>query len=318
MFKAQRFLFSPEGDGMGGGGGGGAPAGGGDPGGAPGGGVPGGAPTGSGTGNTMDYSALSTNFRQALASEYQTHPSLTDIKDLNGLVKSYISAQSMVGADRVVIPKEGASAEEWKSFYQKTGTPDAPEAYGLEQIELPQGAPVDHRLDPQIQQLFHKYNLTKAQAAGLYKEYSDLVSQDLSAQISAQEQAVQTELANFKAQVGGQFDTMVAQAKQAVYAFGGEEVKAWFNETGIGDHPKMIQLFANIGKLIGEDKGFRDGSGAGGFATSQDGARAEIAQLQGDQDFMKSYMDRDHPNHLQAKTRMNNLWQKAYPGMAQG
>ena len=43
-------------------------------------------------------------------------------------------------------------------------------------------------------------------------------------------------------------------------------------------------------------------------------ARNEIARLQADQDFIRSYQDRTHPDHADAVARMSGLYQQAYPG----
>ena len=68
-------------------------------------------------------SSGSIDWRSALDEGLRSDPTLADIKDLNGLAKSYVHAQRMVGKDKLVIPGEGADPTEWDSFYEKLGRP---------------------------------------------------------------------------------------------------------------------------------------------------------------------------------------------------
>lgn len=35
--------------------------------------------------------------------------------------------------------------------------------------------------------------------------------------------------------------------------FGSPELKQYLNETGLGNHPELVRIFANIGKAMSED-----------------------------------------------------------------
>ena len=273
-----------------------------------------GAPAGSGTGGEIDYSALAANFKQALSPEYKDLPALADIKDLNGLVKSYVNAQTMIGADKIVVPREGATPEEWNAFYGKLGRPEAPEKYELGTVEFPAGFPRDVSVDEAVKGLFHKHGITGAQAKGLYAEFSAMQIDAFNKMQGQQEQSVREGLEGLRAEWGNTFDKQVALAKHAVSSFGGPELKEWFNATGLGENPMMIKLFAQVGASLSEDKGFRDNSYNSGFVPNEDAAKAEIARKQTDPVFMKQYTNRTDPGHVAAKTLMDQLWQKAYPG----
>jgi hypothetical protein len=262
----------------------------------------------------VDYSALSANFKQALAVEYQTHPALADIKDLNGFAKSYINAQQMIGADKVVLPRTDAPPEEWNQFYTKLGRPEAVDGYDFSKIELPKEFPRDEKGEKFVKELFHKTGLSTKQAENVYKEYATFQAGELQAFRDAQAAKVQEGLDSLQTEWGNKYEGEVALAKQAINAFGGEALKELMNSTGLGDHPVLIKVFNAIGKSLAEDKAFRDGSLNNGFAPTEDQAKAEIARLQTDPEFMKSYTNRNHATHAASKARMDNLWKTAYPG----
>jgi hypothetical protein len=75
----------------------------------------------------------------------------------------------MVGSDKVPLPKEGATDEEWAAFYARLDRPEAPEKYEFGAFE---GAPEGFSMDPEFEKAFraeaHKLGLNKKQAAGMW------------------------------------------------------------------------------------------------------------------------------------------------------
>ena len=58
------------------------------------------------------------NWRDSLAEDLRSEPSLKDFKDINSLAKSHVSAQKMLGGS-IRIPGEDASDEARQEFYSK-------------------------------------------------------------------------------------------------------------------------------------------------------------------------------------------------------
>ena len=52
---------------------------------------------------------------------------------------------------------------------------------------------------------------------------------------------------------GTNFNTAIASAQKAVQAFASPELRKLLNETGMGDHPEVVRLFAKIGNALRED-----------------------------------------------------------------
>mgnify|MGYP000259680630 CR=1 FL=1 len=52
---------------------------------------------------------------------------------------------------------------------------------------------------------------------------------------------------------GAQFDANLAVAKRGYNMFASDELKGILEETGYGNHPAVLRLFHQIGKLLGED-----------------------------------------------------------------
>ena len=65
----------------------------------------------------VDAGSSGGDWRASLSDDIRNDPSLASIQDVNGLAKSFIHGQRMVGADKVVIPKDDASPDEMNDFY---------------------------------------------------------------------------------------------------------------------------------------------------------------------------------------------------------
>src|SRR3990170_781823 len=75
----------------------------------------GGGDPGAGTG--AGGSSGAADWRTGLPDDLRSHTALADIKDVGGLAKSFVNAQSLIGRS-VRIPGEDASAEDREAFYQ--------------------------------------------------------------------------------------------------------------------------------------------------------------------------------------------------------
>jgi hypothetical protein len=261
--------------------------------------------------------ATAADFRTMIPEEFRADPTLTDIKDVTGLVKGYINAQRMVGMDKVIIPKEGDPAEKWAEAFGKMGRPAEAGGY---KFQLPPNLPPDFPADMVLKELapvFHKANLTQSQAQALAQEIITKEIADYTTGLTERDSQTDAWKGEIKKAWGSEFDQNQAIARNAVATFGGPEMKAFLEESGLGDNPQVANLFLKIGKALGEDKAFREGSATQGFAAGPQQAQMELTRLQGDAAFMKQYLSADDPMHKQAVDRMMNLFKTAYPGKAE-
>ena len=215
-------------------------------------------------------------------------PSLADIKDITGLAKSYIHAQKMVGADKIVLPTETADPEEWDNFYNRLGRP---EKYEITTPKLPEGIEQDERMGEALNALMHKAGLTNAQAQALHDGYWEQVTNQFNEHSKEQELQLADWDKEIRQDFGKAYDERIDMAQRAVREFGGEELKKFLENTGQGNNPLLIKMFAKIGEKMSEANP-ELGQGENQFLMTPDQARQEIARLQRDGNFMKQYHDR--------------------------
>jgi hypothetical protein len=240
--------------------------------------------------------------REWLPEEFRSDPTFEPFKDLSGLAKSYKHAASLVGVDKAEVLRlpKAADAPEWGDVWNKLGRPEKPDGY-----EFPEGA-VPEALAQPLREKAHSLGLSKTQTAELAGWYAEQRAAEM-------QQLGQQALTTLKAEWGKTFDDQLHAAKKALREVGGEGVMKVLDETGLGNHPEIIKMFAKLGAERGEAglKGGAQGNMAGALAPAE--AQARIAEKQRDPEFMKAYLDKNAPTHAQAVEEMKRLYEFAIP-----
>ena len=251
----------------------------------------------------------SSDWLDSIEESLKTEPSLSDIKDVNSLAKSYVHAQKMIGADKIVMPNDKSTEDEWNDFYAKLGRP---EKYEIKQPELREGVDFDPAAAASMEEIMHKAGLSQTQAQSIIDGYWDMIGDQydsLVEQAQADQEASQEEL---RKEFGRAFDQKVALAKRAAEEFGGKPFLEWLEKSGQGDNAAIVRMLANAGAQMSES-GAMTGEGSQGFALTPNSAKQEIGRLTGDSNFMNQYYDSEEPGHEQAVLKMQELYQFAYP-----
>ena len=92
---------------------------------------------GSGIAGEGVNATMPTDWKSGLSEEFQGNESLSSYKDLDGLAKSHVELQKMLG-NSVRIPGEDATSEDINKFHTKMGRPETAEAYDYKpSVEIP-------------------------------------------------------------------------------------------------------------------------------------------------------------------------------------
>ena len=190
-----------------------------------------------------DFSGL----KSTLPEDLRNEPALTPFTSFEGMARSLVDAQKMVGK-RI----GDASPEELGRYYEQHGRPKTPEGY---QFGLSEGA-VDEaprRLENEARRWFFDAGLSQRQAEELHDRWNTFASaqQEENKQL-LKESWTQAENA-LRREWGRVYDRKVAAASRAVRELGGEDLGTFLDDTGLGNDPRMIRAFARIAEQIGED-----------------------------------------------------------------
>jgi hypothetical protein len=222
------------------------------------------------------------------------------------VVVAYANAQKALSGDKIPVPKDGV----WDAdSRKKLGIPDKPEDYaaGLKKPELPEGMKWDETFEKAALPVAHELGLTPKQLQGLMGLYAGYQAEQFKATMASQVTAAEETSAALRDEFGPQFDARLAQARRVVQQLGGPEVAQALNETGAGNNPHLVKMFAKIGAMMGEDQLKSGASGAFGMGTEE--AKVEINKMLSH----PARLDRQHPEHSWYLDKMAELQKIANP-----
>lgn len=224
--------------------------------------------------------AAPSDWREALPEDIRGNENLAKFESLEGLAKSYINAQQMIGRDKIPMPK---SDEEWQDVYNRLGRPESAEGYEFEDVEVPEDFPIDDEALKQFKEVAHQNGLTAKQANELQKWYFQQNVGNFENMVTAVQQEMDEAQANLRKEWGNAYDQKLATAMRAVREFGGDDLVRTLEESGLGNNVALVKTFAEIGSKISGDVSI-EGDGVDGARTPAQ-LKAEIAKIQSDPSF---------------------------------
>lgn len=234
--------------------------------------------------------AAPVSFLESLPEEIRNEPSLRTFTDPATLAKSYVSAQRMIGADKIAIPSSSATADDWREVYTKLGAPTEASQYELGK---------DIPLEDSYVNSFREHALNaglNGQQANVMMDFVKSAVNDMNENFSqGAEEAQYAAEQELRQEYGQAFEQRLEVAQLAAkQLLGGTEM---FDEIKLadgrmlGDHPDIIRMFSNLATQIGEDN--IEGTPTEMIMTPEEANRqlADITRLDG------PYGDRMHPQH---------------------
>lgn len=241
--------------------------------------------------------ALADNWREGLPENIRGEKCLDSIKTIGTLAQSYVHAQRAIGANKVAIPGDNSTPEEWNEFYKACGRPDKEDEYKSDGVKLPEGIVLDEGQVKEFRKFAFDHGIPqKTFEAALAFDVARVEKMQQAAQ-AAHEAEYQETLSKLRGEFGGRFETVVAQCNKAMDTFGLTNV---LREKGLLNNYTIIKALAGIGERIEESKL------KGGEAQSMTNDPAtRLAEIQGNPD--DPYYKKEHPAHNARVAEVNGL-----------
>ena len=241
---------------------------------------------------TTEQPTVAKSWKDTISEEFRNDPNISKFTEIDALAKSYINATRMIGQDKVAVPNENSTDDQWQEVYGKLGRPESPDKYKLEvQSDT---VPLDEGAIKSFAENAHKLGLNNKQAQGILEYYKN------SMEGSVQQARIDTETAQANAEQelrkewGRSYDENIKKAGAIAKANMSEDILNMELKDGtrIGDHPSVIKGFASIANLMSEDKLVSTESENVDRGTDYE---AEISKLVNDKD--GPYWNKSHPDH---------------------
>ena len=240
------------------------------------------------------------NFKEIIPEKYKDEKALANFTTIDDFVKSYLSAQRLVGANKVAIPNKMATDEDWEEVYSKLGRPAKPEDYKYSFSE----EEINQDQLKNFNETAHRIGLLPKQAERIIKFYNEMNTQ---AELDNQKlyEVKQTEaMADLKKEFGPTYTKRLDQAKKlATETLGNEMLNNTVLKDGtrLGDNVEVIKAFSMLADKLSEDEIIK-GEGTGYQTASE--IEKEISELTEDG---SPYWQKTHPNHAKTVERVFKL-----------
>jgi len=182
-------------------------------------------------------------FLNMIPEELREHPSISPIKDVENLARSYVNAQRLIGADKIAVPVNPTD-EDLDRIYDRLGRPETPKDYSFDV----DGSVITEELATDYADVAHKLRLTPDQAKGVLDYYRSSVEQSGEQSLELAEAAKEQTVESLRSEWGRAFDQKVEAAAKTAQEFADPEM---FNITladgsKLGDNAEFIKAFAKI------------------------------------------------------------------------
>ena len=203
--------------------------------------------------STTEQPTVAKSWKEAISEEFRNDPNIEKFTEIDALAKSYINATRMIGQDKVAVPNENSTDDQWNEVYAKLGRPESADKYKLDVKS--EAVPIEDGAIKQFAETSHKLGLNNKQAQGILEYYKSMMEG------SAQQSKVDTETAQAQAEQqlrqewGKTFEENVKKAGSVAKANLGVDVLDMQLKDGtrLGDHPEVIKGFAKIADMMSED-----------------------------------------------------------------
>ena len=174
------------------------------------------------------------------------------LKSMDDMVKSYRNLETKLGQGLQMKP-EGENGdftpEQWTEFGKKVGAPESADHYEFHRPEVPDYVSYDEPLEDGFRKVSHKYKLTKAQAAGVHKEMTEML---VNQQLQGREQ-----IGQLAGRAHRELEREWGGAESPVYQ---EKTRAAFQN--IKSTPGLLEAYEQAGLLVRNGNGYNPTSSA--------------------------------------------------------
>lgn len=241
----------------------------------------------------------------SLPEDLRGDSNITKYKSAEELARGHISAVSMLGRDKIPMPKSDA---EYLDVYKRLGMPETKDDYKFEGTEYDIPENVYSKQEQEADRVTfrgwaHELGLTQKQAAGLYDRF-------MKHQVSGMQnigRRVDIEMAKcndvMQQTWGEATDANLIVANRAMVKFFGKDVADAVAASGLGRNFQFIQGMYNLGTRSLEELGIDK---RGNSTRTPEQLQQEVGQLQAH----PAYFDRNHPEHRQVNDQVLALLER--------
>ena len=241
---------------------------------------------------TTQTNTVAKSWKDTISEEFRNDPNIAKFTEIDALAKSYINATRMIGSDKVVIPNQNSTEDQWNEVYSKLGRPESPDKYKFDvKSEV---IPFDDNAIKQYADNVHKLGLNNKQAQGILEFYKNSMEQSAKQSQIDMETAREQSQQQLRQEWGRAYDDNLKKASAVAKANLNPQILDMQLKDGsrLGDNPEIIKGFAKIANLLSEDSMVSTESES---VNQGKDLETEISRITNDKS--GPYWNKSHPDH---------------------
>lgn len=241
---------------------------------------------------TTQTNTVAKSWKDTISEEFRNDPNIAKFTEIDALAKSYINATRMIGSDKVVIPNQNSTEDQWNEVYGKLGRPESPDKYKFDvKSEV---IPFDDNAIKQYADNVHKLGLNNKQAQGILEFYKNSMEQSAKQSQIDMETAREQSQQQLRQEWGRAYDDNIKKAGAVAKANLNPQILDMQLKDGsrLGDNPEIIKGFAKIANLLSEDSMVSTESES---VNQGKDLETEISRITNDK--TNPYWNKSHPDH---------------------
>ena len=252
----------------------------------------------------QEEATSSENWRDSLPEDLRDNESLQKFTTIDGLAKSYVNAEQMIGKDKMVMPESESESTE---VYSRLGRPEESSGYAY---DLPQES--GKELMDAFSEKAHSVGLNQKQYQEIQDWYWDAFKSGEQNKLADQEtQFVDAELA-LKQAWGEKFNANLTLANRVADEFGGEEFTDMLSQKGLDNDITMTKFLYNLAQKTGGETSLEGDKGNG--ALSPDQMQMQINDLMA----RPAYLNNADPSHSTVVKQVQGLFSRLHTESSNG
>lgn len=252
---------------------------------------------------------FSESWREALPEDLRDEDCWNTVTDFKNMAKQFVNQRKAIGKNKIPVPSEKSSQDEWDAFYDAIGRPKTPDDY---KVEVPEelGELFDEDHLKQAKDMAHKMGITDSQFKAYMQFEMDRAQQLLQEEAEMAKRARDEGESTLRREFGQAYHDRMASAKQLINdAITDPERRQEFLGK-FGNDVDFIRFASTIGNRLSE-------SSAQIAELRQDTpneALKKIKELQNTPGYMSTDREAMNQEQRQAITHeINELYKVAYP-----
>lgn len=265
------------------------------------------------TNKNTDAAAAGKPWYDSFPEDLKASESLKKFKDPVMLAKSYLNLEKMNG-NSIRLPRDDMPQAEKQAvlddIFAKLGRPESADKYQYARPELPAAVPYNEHAVKAFMGEAHKNGMTQQQLQFALDFHNKYVADTFYEHERSGKEAIAKAEAELKQTWGEQgYKKNTDVARRALSAFADAKDVEFIEKSGLGNDPRLVKLFANIGKKMLESKAIDSAQAPEDMFFDRESVDKEITRLFTDKGhkYHKAYRETADPQHAEAVAYFHKL-----------